>query len=635
MAGSVQNTVSTVFTATDNTTAVLQRIQIAAQRANASVNLLNGRLRQVGQVAALGNVAGQLRQVNYVAAQLARNFQMAAQAARNLGTAAQRIKTPVFTGGAGGIAGVGGLAMGAASAGVLGEAGAAYAVQRLGSSAISATKNVVALHENYENLKWSLSGQLQATGMATSFKDASAQATTLMTDLRHMAAKLPGDLNYYAQMVQEASVAMFKSGIGGMKEALDFVGHYGATVYAIAQRHGSLGMSARNLFQMLGGVARTQMPIYNFLRANLNVIDLPIKKFNELSRSARLEWIQKALAGYADATANAFDLTSAKMGEFNDRIREIMRGGTIPFMKDLKESLDKINKTLADSEGPLKGMVHQFQSLAKYMLPVLGLIAAPIGGRLFKRFVAAPLAASGAAMATTLGGVGGGAMASAIVPVAYIAQSFKGVGASVPMFIRAVGAFLSLANVLRNVLRITLVWSIVIDGLIGLIKNTGGWTAKLTSALDRMFGTVDAIFTKIFGMGLFEMLEQLLPAALTVLVEALNYMIQAALTISYMFKDMTFNVVAAWEKAGAFMDVAMKERIAKRTEAPGAPYGGIVIPKETPTNNYDFRYSRFDIKQNFAEGFDPDRIAVAFANDLSRLGEMRVSSQFAPLFGVR
>ncbi len=48
---------------------------------------------------------------------------------------------------------------------------------------------------------------------------------------------------------------------------------------------------------------------------------------------------------------------------------------------------------------------------------------------------------------------------------------------------------------------------------------------------------------------------------------------------------------------------------------------------------FDFRGSRFDIKQNFSE-IDPDRIAVAFANDLAGLGERKVQSSFAPLFSI-
>ena len=65
------------------------------------------------------------------------------------------------------------------------------------------------------------------------------------------------------------------------------------------------------------------------------------------------------------------------------------------------------------------------------------------------------------------------------------------------------------------------------------------------------------------------------------------------------------------------------------------------VSRDTPAarggahTNQDFRYSRFDITQRFEEGFDPDRIAVAFADDLGRVGEMRVNSGMEPLFGLR
>lgn len=53
------------------------------------------------------------------------------------------------------------------------------------------------------------------------------------------------------------------------------------------------------------------------------------------------------------------------------------------------------------------------------------------------------------------------------------------------------------------------------------------------------------------------------------------------------------------------------------------------------TTHIDFSHSRFDIKQAFAEGFDPDRIAVAFTNDLAALGERRLASAYSPTFGVK
>jgi hypothetical protein len=49
----------------------------------------------------------------------------------------------------------------------------------------------------------------------------------------------------------------------------------------------------------------------------------------------------------------------------------------------------------------------------------------------------------------------------------------------------------------------------------------------------------------------------------------------------------------------------------------------------------DFRFSRFEITQKFAEGFDPDRIAVAFAQDVGRIGENALQSGFEPLFAIK
>jgi phage-related protein len=49
----------------------------------------------------------------------------------------------------------------------------------------------------------------------------------------------------------------------------------------------------------------------------------------------------------------------------------------------------------------------------------------------------------------------------------------------------------------------------------------------------------------------------------------------------------------------------------------------------------DFRFSRFEITQKFEEGFDPDRIAIAFSQDLGRIAEQRIQSGFEPIFAIR
>lgn len=49
----------------------------------------------------------------------------------------------------------------------------------------------------------------------------------------------------------------------------------------------------------------------------------------------------------------------------------------------------------------------------------------------------------------------------------------------------------------------------------------------------------------------------------------------------------------------------------------------------------DFRGSKFEVKQEFAEGFDADKVVVAMANRVASLGERRLTSGLAPLYGVR
>lgn len=48
----------------------------------------------------------------------------------------------------------------------------------------------------------------------------------------------------------------------------------------------------------------------------------------------------------------------------------------------------------------------------------------------------------------------------------------------------------------------------------------------------------------------------------------------------------------------------------------------------------DFRNSRFDITQRFAEGFDPDRVAVAFTDQLEAAATQRLDSGLNPLFSI-
>lgn len=63
--------------------------------------------------------------------------------------------------------------------------------------------------------------------------------------------------------------------------------------------------------------------------------------------------------------------------------------------------------------------------------------------------------------------------------------------------------------------------------------------------------------------------------------------------------------------------------------------GSVQVQKFNPVvreMKVEFNNNRFDIRQEFAEGFDPDRIAVAFASDLARAGEMKLAAVTGPAY---
>lgn len=85
------------------------------------------------------------------------------------------------------------------------------------------------------------------------------------------------------------------------------------------------------------------------------------------------------------------------------------------------------------------------------------------------------------------------------------------------------------------------------------------------------------------------------------------------------------------EKFGSALDDA-------RFKAKFSGFSGKEAVRNKPPGGkvqYDFRNSRFSIEQSFAEGFDPARVSVGFAQDLAKLGELRTQASTAPLYSPR
>jgi hypothetical protein len=106
---------------------------------------------------------------------------------------------------------------------------------------------------------------------------------------------------------------------------------------------------------------------------------------------------------------------------------------------------------------------------------------------------------------------------------------------------------------------------------------------------------------------------------------------KALLKSNAMIEDAGFKVGGRGVGAGMLRESAVRLGLMSNPSVP-KPDGA---PGERSRTTYDFKYSRFDITQQFDKDADPDRFAVGFANDLAALSESRVQSNYAPLFAVR
>ena len=99
-----------------------------------------------------------------------------------------------------------------------------------------------------------------------------------------------------------------------------------------------------------------------------------------------------------------------------------------------------------------------------------------------------------------------------------------------------------------------------------------------------------------------------------------------AAEIVYAQDQANAKAIKSWDDAIAKANKQVAGVLGKKGD--GTPDG------RPPGTTNDFRGSHFDIRQNFAEGFDPDRVAAAFSSDLAKLGDRKVQSGLSPLYAA-
>lgn len=179
-------------------------------------------------------------------------------------------------------------------------------------------------------------------------------------------------------------------------------------------------------------------------------------------------------------------------------------------------------------------------------------------------------------------------------------------------------------------------FAVIFDLLADLFRPLTRWVGSLWRRFKGLFAP-EGVIGSFFGKVLVKTVN-----FLGTVVDGILRVLQTIIIVIQKLKENFVEAITspvetfskAWEKAGWLTYFKKRELEMERLEPELAP-----IPKapgvRPPPPVFDFRGSKFDVVQKFAEGFDPDRIAVAFTTDLADLGEKRLQSNLSPLFAVR
>ena len=505
--------------------------------------------------------------------------------------------------------------------------------------------NVIKLNEEFENTSIRIAGTLKAFKLAPTIEVAQEKATRAMSVIQDMAASLPGETDEYINVFATALPQAIAAGMTDITQIATFTSKWMALASSNTIDSMQAGM---DLYRMLAGQAGADVRMWTVLQKQ---VGMTADEFNKLAKARPDQVVAKiteVLSAYDDQQRIAADSFSAKMGEFQATLKEIQRLAGKELFEKSKSTLDEINKFLRENKDQIVEIGKQFLSnvipALKLALPVLKTLAEhgkelAIAATAFATlWVTSSIVSSisnitkavlvlrdgiiaAKAESSGLFKMGGGTLGS--TTVAGPGATNKGVG---------LGLLVSGMAVIGSMLMSTL------DDAEASRKAAAAASKQNWEITRHRKSGQEAL--KYFG-DLRRLAEAGRPkdAAPLSTVELMEFAAkrERSMKTSGDVTDRMIRAVVEYEKAlgspQSAVDLEAYRTFFKGGDltAPAPPKA----PKGRTEQHFDFRNSRFDIKQNFAEGFDPDRIAVAFAQDLGRAGELRTQSGFQQAYVAR
>jgi len=477
---------------------------------------------------------------------------------------------------------------------------ATAAAAAVGGGLLFAAKKAVDLGTKFEDTSLSIAGALTAFNLAPNIELAEKAAVKALGNIDKMAAKLPGTTEDYVEVFKSGLPAAIAAGTTDLDKIADFTSRYTAVATANmvdAQQAGS------DLSLMLTGMAGQQVAMFRKLQP---LIGKTAEEFNKMTRAARMAAIDKSLAGYTGMLARAGDTMSSKLGEAEAHIAKITRLAGGPIFDAMLAQLAKVNDYFTKNEqsviaigsqlantvvNGIKLIIDNFDtllSIAKNLLEVwvafkVGVVATEITAGLFAiagAFNAITVSAgeAAAAEAAATGGL------SALVGVAVGLTALAGMKFIEGKTKRA------------------------------LVQPQAAQIAPMDFPARQQFAQIlqreDDLSRQLYGATRFtELLPDLQQEVLRKIGET--------------------HPAAAAPFREAFAQHVKDLGVALEDVIPTAKFGKPGLPGGPKKADVIIENARFDIKQAFAEGYDPDRIAAAFVESIGSTALYPGQSGFA------
>jgi len=486
---------------------------------------------------------------------------------------------------------------------------AAAATAAIGAGVLAAAKQAVDLGSKFEDTSINIAGNIRAFDLAPTFDAATKSAANALDTIEAMAAKLPGETDQYIEVFKIALPKAIESGMNDIKAITDLTSRFTAVAVSSGVDAGQAGM---DLFRMLAGQAGADVKMFTSLAPHLKMTAV---EFNKLTIEARRLAIDKSLGNFKEMMEAAGNTFSSKMGEAQSHLKTLVRLAGEPIFTAVVEHLSKMNEYLSANKASLvdmgkalsttlisgvKTLADHFETIVKAgknLLEVFvafraGVVATQLVNGLMlivKAFQAIRTAAVGAAAAEAFATGGISALAGAAA-AASVYAAFKMTESD-------------------------------IDKSFGQHQAAAEKAAKVADIAQMNKGVAE--LSQILGditQGKYTKIGDILP---TEGPEALRLALkEVGRSYSTLSEQGQAAFGALVKQVGGSVGDFVKEskyKLAAKPTLPGGPKKADVIIEN----------ARFDIKQAFAEGYDPDRIAAAFVEQIGSTALYPGQSGFA------